>query len=127
MFGQPHARMRCQQPQFATHSSGTHRYSPSLDTRMGRMLWTAGAIASRRAHACSQALCPLAGMVAAGGRSRTAVQQLAWSVGGVRGPKTSTRKVPVILLKDAPNLGFRGEEVAVRPGYARNFLIPQQV
>ncbi|MGB1595125.1 MAG: hypothetical protein ACPIOQ_20360, partial [Promethearchaeia archaeon] len=25
MFGQPHARMRCQQPQFATHSSGTHR------------------------------------------------------------------------------------------------------
>ena len=59
--------------------------------------------------------------------ARTAVQQLAWSVRGVRGPKTSTRKVPVILLKDAPNLGFRGEEVAVRPGYARNFLIPQQV
>merc|ERR1719409_1835860 len=92
-----------------------------------RMLWTAGAIASRQSHACAQALCPLAGMVAAGGRSRTAVQQLVWSVGGVRGPKTSTRKVPVILLKDAPNLGFRGEEVAVRPGYARNFLIPQQL
>ena len=52
---------------------------------------------------------------------------LAWSVGGVRGPKQSTRKVPVILLKDTPNLGYRGDEVAVRPGYARNFLVPQQL
>jgi hypothetical protein len=52
---------------------------------------------------------------------------LAWSVGGARGPKQSTRRVPVILIKDMPNLGFRGEEVAVRPGYARNYLIPQQL
>lgn len=33
----------------------------------------------------------------------------------------------MILIKDSPNLGYRGEEVAVRPGYARNYLIPQQL
>ncbi len=33
----------------------------------------------------------------------------------------------VILLKDQRNLGRRGQEVAVKPGYGRNFLIPQGV
>ena len=65
--------------------------------------------------------------MAGGGASRLPTSLLAWSIGGARGPKQSNRKVPVILLKDTPNLGFRGEEVAVRPGYARNFLIPQQL
>lgn len=31
----------------------------------------------------------------------------------------------VILLEDVSNLGRRGQEVRVRPGYARNYLLPQ--
>ncbi|MCB1032798.1 MAG: 50S ribosomal protein L9 [Acidobacteria bacterium] len=31
----------------------------------------------------------------------------------------------VILLKDQRSLGKRGEEVKVKPGFGRNFLIPQ--
>ena len=31
----------------------------------------------------------------------------------------------VILIKDIPNLGRRTEVVEVKPGYARNYLIPQ--
>lgn len=31
----------------------------------------------------------------------------------------------VILLKDRRNLGKRGETVQVKPGFARNFLLPQ--
>ena len=31
----------------------------------------------------------------------------------------------IILKEDMPNLGFKDEIVDVRPGYARNFLIPQ--
>ncbi|MDA8016903.1 MAG: 50S ribosomal protein L9 [Thermoanaerobaculia bacterium] len=33
----------------------------------------------------------------------------------------------VILLQDTRNLGKRGEVVDVKPGYARNFLLPQGV
>jgi len=32
----------------------------------------------------------------------------------------------VILIKDVDNLGGANEMVSVRPGYARNFLIPQK-
>lgn len=31
----------------------------------------------------------------------------------------------VILKKDIPNLGFATDQVKVRAGYARNYLIPQ--
>lgn len=31
----------------------------------------------------------------------------------------------VILLEKIPNLGNLGDKVAIRPGYGRNFLIPQ--
>lgn len=31
----------------------------------------------------------------------------------------------VILKKDIPNLGFATDVIKVRPGYARNYLIPQ--
>lgn len=34
------------------------------------------------------------------------------------------RMVNVVLLEDLAFRGFAGEEVAVKPGYARNFLIP---
>ena len=35
------------------------------------------------------------------------------------------QNVPVILARDVPNLGRVGELVNVRPGYARNYLVPQ--
>ena len=31
----------------------------------------------------------------------------------------------IILLKDVDNLGYENDVVTVKPGYARNFLIPQ--
>ena len=34
------------------------------------------------------------------------------------------QNVPVILARDVGNLGRIGELVNVRPGYARNYLIP---
>jgi large subunit ribosomal protein L9 len=33
----------------------------------------------------------------------------------------------IILLEDTRNLGERGQQVKVKPGYARNFLIPQGI
>ncbi len=37
------------------------------------------------------------------------------------------RKIKVILQKDCPGLGFVGDEIEVRGGYARNYLIPNNV
>jgi large subunit ribosomal protein L9 len=36
-----------------------------------------------------------------------------------------SEKIQVILAEDVANLGKTGELVAVRPGYGRNYLIPQ--
>ena len=36
-----------------------------------------------------------------------------------------SRNVEVLLVHDVANLGQRGEIVRVKPGYARNFLLPQ--
>lgn len=33
----------------------------------------------------------------------------------------------IILKQDVPTLGYRGDIVKVKPGYARNFLIPQRM
>ena len=33
----------------------------------------------------------------------------------------------IILLKDFDNLGYQHDVVSVKPGYARNYLIPQKV
>jgi large subunit ribosomal protein L9 len=38
---------------------------------------------------------------------------------------TSSRNVEVLLVHDVDNLGHRGEIVRVKPGYARNYLLPQ--
>lgn len=43
----------------------------------------------------------------------------------IRGFKRNRRVLPIILLEDS-NLGMKGEVVEVRPGYGRNFLIPQK-
>jgi large subunit ribosomal protein L9 len=37
----------------------------------------------------------------------------------------SSRNVEVLLVHDVENLGQRGEIVKVKPGYARNYLLPQ--
>lgn len=37
----------------------------------------------------------------------------------------TSRSVEVLLVHDVENLGHRGEIVRVKPGYARNFLLPQ--
>jgi large subunit ribosomal protein L9 len=37
----------------------------------------------------------------------------------------SSRSVEVLLVHDVENLGHRGEIVRVKPGYARNYLLPQ--
>ena len=37
------------------------------------------------------------------------------------------RTVPVILLQDVDTLAVAGQEVPVRPGFARNFLLPQKL
>jgi large subunit ribosomal protein L9 len=37
----------------------------------------------------------------------------------------SSRNVEVLLVHDVENLGARGEIVKVKPGYARNYLLPQ--
>jgi large subunit ribosomal protein L9 len=34
--------------------------------------------------------------------------------------------VSVVFLEDYQQIGFVGEEVAVKPGFARNFLVPAQ-
>jgi len=33
----------------------------------------------------------------------------------------------IILKQDVPSLGYRGDIVKVKPGYARNYLIPQRM
>ncbi len=33
----------------------------------------------------------------------------------------------VILKQDVPNLGYTNETISVKPGYARNYLIPQGI
>ena len=35
--------------------------------------------------------------------------------------------IPVILQQDVHNLGKTGEVVKVRPGYARNYLLPKSL
>lgn len=42
-------------------------------------------------------------------------------------PVRKGHRVSLILKEQLDNLGYKGEEVQVAPGYARNFLIPQQL
>lgn len=40
-------------------------------------------------------------------------------------PRTPTGNVEVLLIQTIDHLGQQGEVVAVKPGYARNYLLPQ--
>ena len=39
----------------------------------------------------------------------------------------TVRKLKIVLTKDHPKLGFTGETVYVKPGYASNYLIPKKM
>jgi large subunit ribosomal protein L9 len=41
-------------------------------------------------------------------------------------PVRQGHRVSVVLLEQLDNLGYKGEEVTVAPGYARNWLLPQR-
>ncbi|MBS0620113.1 MAG: 50S ribosomal protein L9 [Verrucomicrobia bacterium] len=41
--------------------------------------------------------------------------------------KQSSQQNQLLLLKDVDSLGRKGDVVRAKPGYARNFLIPQQM
>lgn len=43
-----------------------------------------------------------------------------------RDPRQSSSSAKLLLLEDVEELGRSGDIVSVRPGYARNFLLPQQ-
>ena len=39
----------------------------------------------------------------------------------------TVRKLKIVLTKDHPKLGFAGETIFVKPGYASNYLIPKKL
>jgi ribosomal protein L9 len=44
-----------------------------------------------------------------------------------RGLRANIRELQVILREDHARLGLKGEMATVRPGYARNWLVPQKL
>ncbi|KAI9987683.1 hypothetical protein PInf_023727 [Phytophthora infestans] len=42
-------------------------------------------------------------------------------------PSRFPHRVNMVLKEDVPKLGFRGDEVSVKAGYARNFLYPEKL
>lgn len=44
---------------------------------------------------------------------------------GQRLPKDKLRGLELLLIQDVDHLGKQGEVVSVRPGYAKNYLVPQ--
>lgn len=44
---------------------------------------------------------------------------------GQRIPKDTHRGLELLLIQDIDHLGKQGEVVSVRPGYAKNYLVPQ--
>lgn len=57
--------------------------------------------------------------------SRTTRHQRRTARRSVGLPRTATGNVEVLLIQTIDHLGQQGEVVAVKPGYARNYLIPQ--
>ncbi|KAL3668795.1 hypothetical protein V7S43_006089 [Phytophthora oleae] len=41
--------------------------------------------------------------------------------------RSFAHRVDMVLKQDVPNLGFRGDEVSVKAGYARNYLYPERL
>ena len=42
-------------------------------------------------------------------------------------PKTPTGNIKLVLIEDVTNLGKQGDLVEVKPGYARNYLLPNSL
>jgi large subunit ribosomal protein L9 len=42
-------------------------------------------------------------------------------------PRTHNGNIKLMLIEDVPHLGKQGEIVEVRPGYARNYLLPNSL
>ncbi|KAK9829680.1 hypothetical protein WJX72_007314 [[Myrmecia] bisecta] len=64
-------------------------------------------------------------------RGRSA-EELAWRLCAqlqfLRGAKAKAKaKLPVILTQDVAKLGTEGARLAVRPGFARNYLVPHKL
>lgn len=60
-------------------------------------------------------------------KRRTQLLQKAWQLQQECGLKRKSTKLPVLLLEDVDSLGFRNTVAHVKPGYARNFLLPQKL
>lgn len=57
------------------------------------------------------------------GRVRSSVRISPWIVRVCR----MGHQVPVILVEHVDSLGHKGQELAVKPGFARNFLVPKRM
>jgi large subunit ribosomal protein L9 len=57
----------------------------------------------------------------------TQLLQKAWQLQQECGLKRKSTKLPVLLLEDVDSLGFRNTVAHVKPGYARNFLLPKKL
>jgi large subunit ribosomal protein L9 len=57
----------------------------------------------------------------------TQLLQKGWQLQQECGLKRKSTKLPVLLLEDVDSLGFRNTVAHVRPGYARNFLLPKKL
>jgi large subunit ribosomal protein L9 len=57
----------------------------------------------------------------------TQLLQKGWQLQQECGLKRKSTKLPVLLLEDVDSLGFRNTVAHVKPGYARNFLLPKKL
>ncbi|KAL4519462.1 hypothetical protein Ndes2526A_g01931 [Nannochloris sp. 'desiccata'] len=54
-------------------------------------------------------------------------ESASWCLQQLRGPKSSTTKLPIELLQDVDGMGAAGTIAKVNHGYARNYLVPNKL